>query len=459
MTKQSWIIALLLFILAFALRFNHFENTAPFDWDQNRDYAEVSKIASGKFVTLGPIAKGSGGFYLGSLYYYVLYPAYYLMSGSLSALPLTSLTLDALVVGLLYLLLYKIMGRKKALIISLLWGLSWFVIGMSRISWNVSLVPLWSLATMYSLTELLNTKNKIYLYLLGFLIGLAVHIHVAAIAVIPILLVLFYAKIRFTILDCVKIGFFATIPVIPLIIHDLNHGFQNAHLLRDQIGYQTVVKTPLIPMIQMTLIKLGKIVSGLFFSKFADNFLFGLLIITLSLKSFFLDKRNYMKVASASILIATALIIAFHDYGFPEYYFAPAYISIVVLVVTYLFDLGSYFGKLGTIALVLAFIVVGFINIRSYTVEPTGFSLKVKEDIVESLKEFDGPIDMSYNFDPGRDGGLRYLVKLKGIDIDPKAKQRILLTDKLNVPLYIDGELARDVEQIGNIKSALYIVQ
>ncbi len=95
MIKQSWIITIVIFTLAFALRFNHFTNNSPFDWDQNRDYGEVAKIATGKLPILGPVAKGEGGFYLGSLYYYLLYPAYYFMSGSLSSLPLISLSIDA----------------------------------------------------------------------------------------------------------------------------------------------------------------------------------------------------------------------------------------------------------------------------------------------------------------------------------------------------------------------------
>lgn len=98
-------------------------------------------------------------------------------------------------------------------------------------------------------------------------------------------------------------------------------------------------------------------------------------------------------------------------------------------------------------------------NILNYTTTTGNFSLKYKYELIESLKLLPTPIDVSYQFDPGREGGFGYILKLENIALDKKSKTKILLTDKLNTPLYINGELARDLTQIGNFKSALYIVQ
>jgi len=449
MTKQSWIIAIVIFIFAFALRFNQYANNSPFDWDQNRDYSEVSQLAKGKFPILGPVAKGEGGFYLGSLYYYLLYPAYYFMSGSLSSLPLTSLTIDAIVAGLIFLLLTKIIGKNKSILLAIFWSVSWFLIATSRISWNVALVPLWSLFTIYALQKTIDDNSTNHFYLLGLLAGLSIHIHVSAIPIIPLLLLVFIKKIQFPVFIWIKMIVCGIIPIVPLILFDLKHQFLNLHLLRNQISYQVATKTKFLPMIIMTFTKLGKVVSGILFYKFADSLLLGLLVAALAVKSFFFDKRLLQQIAGVILMLSVILVIFLHDYGFPEYYFATAYLAILILIVGNFPKLFLY-GLFG-LSLIL--------NVRAYTTQSSGFSLKVKEDIVNTLLVYPDPIDLSYNFDPGRDGGLRYLVELKGIKLDPKSRTRILLTDKTNTPLYIDGELARDLIQIGNIRTALYIVQ
>ena len=448
MIKRPWVITVLLVALAFVLRFYHFEARAPFDWDQNRDYGEVVKIAAGEYLPLGPIAKGTGGFYLGSLYYYLLYPTYFFLHGALTALPLTSLMIDALVAGFIYLLLHKTLGKERSLLLALLWATSWFLIDSSRISWNVSLVPLWSLFTLYSLYEVIQHKSSRHLYLLAFLSGLSIHIHVTTIPIIPLLLLFFWKRVSFSVSIWLKAIVVGLVPAIPLAVYDLSHSFFNLHLLRDFITYHSKVNTPLVQMVPIVLTKLGKVVSGLFISEFRDNLLLGVVVVSLAIKGVFTN-HSLSRLAGATVLISTSSIILFRDYGFPEYYFALSYLSLFILTLKIL----------PRVALYLLIGILLLLNIHDYTTVSTGYSLAVKTEIINSLQSIEEPIDLNYSFDPGRDGGLRYLAKLNGLTLDSHSKTRILLTDKLNTPLYIDGELARDLIQIGNIKTALYIVQ
>ncbi len=238
MKNIVWIITILLLIASFCLRFYKYENNSGFDWDQNRDYGEVKQIASGKPVILGPVAKGSGGFYLGSLYYYILLPAYTFMDHSLYALPLTSIVIDSIFVGCIFLVLYKITGKKISLIVSVIWATCWLLIGASRVSWNVALVPIWSLFTIYSIYKVVTEKSRIHFYLLGLLLGLTIHIHVAVMPVIPIFSLLYFRHLGFKLKDWIIMFVLVIIPVIPLIAFDFKHGFLNSHLLRDQLGTQ-----------------------------------------------------------------------------------------------------------------------------------------------------------------------------------------------------------------------------
>jgi hypothetical protein len=275
---------------------------------------------------------------------------------------------------------------------------------------------------------------------------------VSIIPIIPIFALLYFRHLRFAFRDWIFTIILMIVPIIPLIIYDLNHGFLNAHLLRNQLGTQATARTSIWQMMYMSMVKLGKVVSGIFFAKFSDNIFLGIITTILAIKSAIFDKKLLYRLAGQTILISIFLIIVLGDYGFPEYYFAAAYLAIIVLFVMLL-------SKLPSILMYPIFSLIIVLNLLDYSTIPTGFSLKYKYDMVATLKDFKEPIDMSYQFDPGRDGGFRYIIELFDIKTDPKSRTRILLTDKLNTPLYIDGELARDLSVIGNFKSALYIVQ
>lgn len=248
-----------------------------------------------------------------------------------------------------------------------------------------------------------------------------------------------------------KAIFIGLIPACPLALYDLQHSFYNLHLLRDFLGYRIRVDTGYSDMVIMALTKLGKVTSGIFLSQFRDSLMLGVGMIILAFFATF-GHSLVVKISGLMVLLSTLLIILFRDYGFPEYYFGFAYIPLCVILISAIF---RYLHSLGYLAVGLLIIL----NLLAFTTVPTGFSLFNKRSIVASLKDIQGPIDMSYNFDPGRDGGLRQLIALEGIVLDPQAKTRIILTDKLNTPLYIDGELAHDLKAIGSLRSARYIVQ
>lgn len=456
MSKPILALALLTVLVAIFLRFFHYANRAPFDWDQNRDYGEVKKIAAGQYVPLGPIAKGSvGGFYLGSLYYYLLFPAYGLTSGSLTALPVTSILLDCLMVIAIFLLLSKIIGGPRALGLTALWASSWFLIEASKISWNVALLPLWSLGLIYAFHQAATNHSRPHLYLLGLLAGLALHIHVTALPLIPLLLLLYLRRLSFPLAVWIKAGLLALLPALPLIHYDLTHAGLNLHLLNTFLRSVGSSAPSLPAMTIMALTKLGKVVSGLLFARFVPSLPLGVLTFALALSSV-KSKLPLTELAGLHTLILLGMIIGFRDYNFPEYYFVSAYLSIFLLYTQAFLPL---FVKVNSFLPSLVVILIVLLNLRAFTTLPTGFSLGTKTAIVDSLKIFDQSLDLHYAFDPGRDGGLRYLVERAGLRLDPHARTRILLTDKQNTPLYIEGELTRDLTQLGNLRTALYIVQ
>lgn len=458
MKKINILLTIAIFFLALFIRSRDYTFHAPFDWDQNRDYSQVVNITSGDIVILGPVAKGVGGFYLGSLYYYLLVPAFLFMSGSLAALPLTSIIFDSLACALLFLLLHRFTGRKLALAAALLWTFSWYAVAASVVSWNVSLVPLWSVIVIYLSLALMSNPNKKLLYWLAFVGGLSTHIHVATIPVVPLLIALLFLR-KFRITDFIVSGLLFLVPSIPLIHYDLTHSFPNLHLFLFQLKSQASAKVDLIPMLNMTIIKLGKVVAGTIYAKYATSFVVGLATLLASLY-YMRDSRPYAKLSALLILIAVVQVLLLHDYHFPEYYFGPAYLSIIMLFILLAHDLVRML-RLSKLQVFTILIIV--LSANNYSAvkssSPGGYSLGVKESIVSSLKELPQPIDLTYQLNPGREGGFDYLVDLAGISRDPRSIHRVVISDKLSSPIYVDGELAEDQFQQGDLKTSMYIVQ
>lgn len=444
-----------IFLLAFLLRSNEFRNRAPFDWDQHRDYGQVVEIVNGEYVPLGPVAKGVGGFYLGSLYYYLLVPAYTLMGGDLGALPLTSIVLDSLAAAAIFLLFRTIWGTKKSLLLAIIWACSWAAIDSSRTSWNVALIPLWSVATLFVFTHLLSSQSRLkskYFSLLALLFGLSFHIHVSVIPLIPLLFMLNFRSFRFPVSTWAQGALIAIIPLLPLIIYDLTHNLENLRLARMLIAYQNSFKIPFPEMLSMATLKLGKVFAGFLTSRAADNLILGAILIIVSAFYALKSKKPLVRLAASTVLLSYLLVLALHDYGFPEYYFAAGFIPMLIVAV-------DLFRHLTKPALLTAATLSIFLNLRAYTTAPTPYSLGVKEQVVQILAAYKTPLDIRYQLNPGRDGGLDYLVVRAGITRDPDSATRVLVADDLKSPLYIDGEHCREKSIIGGLRVAEHIVQ
>lgn len=448
--RVNVMIACGIFVLSFSLRYGGYLARAPFDWDQNRDYGEVHKIVQGETVVLGPVAKGAGGFYLGSLYYYMLTPAYLISGGSPRSLPVSSIVIDSLTAVLIFGVLCKLKGQKIALYGAVLWAFSWFIIDNSRVSWNAALIPAWTVLTLYTLVAIVQDTSKRAFYALGLLAGLSFHIHVSLIPVIPVISLFFIRSFRYRFRDWLFAACMAVLPLIPLILYDLTHGFMNLKLARSLISYQSSFKVPWDEMVIMAVTKLGKVVRGLLFARFADSLAIGCITLIGGILAIVQKKNLLIRLAGIILLTSFSLVVALHDIGFPEYYFGVGYIAVILLFVHVLRSL-KWAGM-------MAILLVLIVNVRAYSSEGTPFSLGVKENIVNSLDPAK-PLDVRVSVAPGREGGFGYLMERRGIVSDRSAKTKVLITDNVESPAFIDGELAVDTFRSGFIKTSIYVVQ
>lgn len=449
----------LLFTLAFFLRSDNLANHTTFDWDQDRDYSQVLEISRGDHKAIGPVVKGSvGGFYLGSLYYYLLLPAFTITSGALISLPLTSIIIDSIVAGLIYFLFARIIGKPKSFILALVWSISWFLISTSRVSWNVALIPVWSLFIIYTLTKLHESRSIFHFYLLAFLGGLTFHIHVSLIGIFPLLLIFSHKSIRFSPLTYLKAFLLGIIPITPLIYHDVTHAYLNLRLVRNFITSNSTSHTTYADIFRMAMIKLGKVVNALYFSRFADSYLLGIFITILAFINYF-RAQPIFRISSILIITNLSLVILLKDYGFPEYYFAISYLPIYLITLNFLAYLLSKAHSFRPYITCVITVAIVILNIQSYSTVAGIFSLGAKKELVSSITTYQSPLSIHYSFDPGRDGGLQHLVNRSNIIQDAGSSTQILLTDKIDSPGYINGELCEDIVVVGHMKSAFHIVQ
>jgi hypothetical protein len=433
------------------LRFWGLENRAPFDWDQNRDYQVVTKLARGEITLIGPVAKGELGFFLGPLYYYLLLPGYLIADGSLLALPVAAVICDVMAILAMLTFLPARWGRGQSLLMAAVWSVSWFAIESARISWNVALVPLWTILTLAFLTKP-PTTTKWGVVGLGVLLGLAWHVHAA---LIPLGLLL---SLPFLFSSCrvSTWGFFAfgyLLPLLPLVLFDLRHGGLEHRLLLNFLQTTKEVRGDWSLIIPAVMSRLGKNVSAFLGGAHDLNLLLGYGMGAFALFTIFRG-TTFARWATAAILVNLTLALLLRDPGLPEYYLLVSTIGSLIILVDFIFHFR--FPGLFVVPLFTLFLVQ---NIRLYSHTETSFSLGVKDRLVQDLTAFPTPISVEYDLPFGREAGINILMTRAGLSGEGAVQTEAIITEKADPTLFIKGEVAEDRGWFGALRLGVRRVQ
>jgi len=445
--------SILIIGLSLFLRLYKIENRAPFDWDQNRDYLAISEIVRGKLTLIGPVAKGEGGFFLGPLYYYLVTPAYLFMHGSPLALPVTSVIIGVMTVIAILFLLRQSLGNNITLAIGTLWSFSWFAIEMSRISWNVSLVPLWSVLVLWLLTK----KEALSLFkvgLLGLIMGLSWHIHAALIPISLVILLFTWKTWAKDLRHLVATIVGYTIPLIPLFVFDLRHSGLNVHLLTQMFLASTHASYSLPELLEAVMLRLGKNTQSLLFGISSYNLVLGYVVSILALLVL-LFSRGIYRLSGLIIILNIMAIFALKEIGFPEYYFAVSYIPTLLIFLGII----SYFTKNNTSILLLITLFLLFENTQKYSFAETSFSLSRKISVAKEMISLNSPVDLRFDLAPGREGGIAAFYKLYGGKLNSDCSLKVIVTDQSEGPILEGGELTTVIGNFGGIRVAKLIVK
>lgn len=444
MNKKWYLILSFIVVLVGAmLRFDNFSARAPFDWDQNRDYLAVSKIAEGNITLVGPVAKGDGGFLLGPLYYYLTVPAFVIMGASPLSLPVTSIILDICAIVAILLLLRKSLGYWGALTFAAIYATSFVVIEMSRVSWNVSLVPLYSVVII---SMLISDKSLSFLssLILGILAGLAWHIHAA---LIPLTLVLFgikffLSKPSWKFFTLMMVGYLVSLS--PLLIFDLRHAGLERHLILEFLKSSSKVIPVWSEVIVSVFSRFGKNIFSILTGRSDLQLSLGVISIILVLMTFI--KKSTVRYVAFGVVINIALALALREPGLPEYYLQFASIACLFLLIYFI---RRYLTIITTFILIAIYIVV---QSQNYTSLPSPFSLKNKLSLTQKIASYQLSFELATDLPYGRDFGFESLFKYVGIKSTSDSATKFLLTESHDQTLFIDGEIAKDLGYYGGFR-------
>lgn len=448
---KNWLyltLSAIIISLALFLRLYHIENRAPFDWDQNRDYVATGAIVAGHPTMVGPVARGDGGFFLGPLYYYLLTPGYLLTRGNPLALPITSSLFDALAIVFILMLFPRIWGKWQSLALGTIWSVSWFAIEASRISWNVSLIPLWTVLFLYLLTA----KSPLSLFkvlFLGLVAGLSWHIHAALIPLALLTIAIYFRSLKFSWHTTLTFAIGYLIPLLPLFIFDLRHVGLEHRLIIDYFHAKSLVNPPWGQVLISVFSRLGKNTYAIATGSSNLHLWWG--IGTVILAIFGLFKGSRLARASAVILISNVLLaLYFRDPGFPEYYLAASYLTMLILGLDLLRPRPLMVPLIGLVVIV---------NLHTFTTTPTTFALIHKTELVGAIAQLGSPVSLRFDLPLGRDAGISPLLTRAGISQVASGKTQVLVTESTNTSVFVDGEIAKDLGWFGGFRVAYRVVQ
>lgn len=228
------LIFLLIIVIGMYLRFYRIEFVQSFNWDQARNAWKVRDIIKGQIVLNGP-RTGIGHIHLGSLWYYLLVPFYYITNLD----PVGAIYLN-IIVNLfnfitIFLVTKKIYGKKAALFVSFIYATNKYLIEINRISWNVSPVPGVAAIIFYSIYQIVYENNEKWIFILSFLTGLFFHLHFSVVflpLIIVFSLIIAKDKKKVFIYGLMSLPLFI-IWFIPSVFYDLQSKSTNINLFNN----------------------------------------------------------------------------------------------------------------------------------------------------------------------------------------------------------------------------------
>ena len=446
--NKSYLPLFLIILLAAFLRFYQLESLAPFLGDQGRDLLEIYlSLKNNQIPLVGPLSNQN--VHGGPIYYYLLIPS--LLIGNFNPLyPTIFLTLFSLgSIFLLYQLIRSLWNNSIAILVSLVFAVSFQEIIRSQGIWNPSPIPFFTLLSFWSVYQIQVQRKKLWFLILGASLGIATQLYSPAMFLLfPFgiwwLISLFKERKKQIFL---KYSFFGLIFFLLIYVPFLIFQFQNDFI--DFKNLTTLREVQRAPIRKITLLQdflreagfnfanqftnltaLTKKTSPLFFI----NFLLGIILV---LAPLFKKERIHFQLALTFFLFSTLGFFTLNPGQLPSHYVA------FLWPVPFLF-LANFFRLLEKVNLkkiifLLTFFLVTFnLYSRFDNLNPQN-DLRETKRISQEISHQAGQQSFAILLDSSRspsDAHFRYFLALKNknpINID-ETKTLFLICDQHSCP-------------------------
>lgn len=409
---HAFFVACLLIGLFF--RFYNLGGWLRFTGDEARDVLAAYEITQGiRFPIQGPKIHIGFGF-LGPAYYYLLALPLWISGGSPAAAGWLSALFDLGAAFIFFFLVKKLFDRQTAWIALSLYLISFQIIFYARWGWHPSLVPFFTLLSIYGSLQITDGESRwAPATLLSFSIALQLHLTVVVLAV-PIAIALWIGRKHLHPAMFLFGIVVSSLPFLPLIQFEITNDYPNVRGALALFSFQQAsawenpipfLINSLSPISTLEIVhKSIQLIPGGRLSSLFNGILFGfglLLLVQSEIK-----ERYRLILASWFILPVLALFLYS---GFRPDYYLISWFSLPILTIAYglswLFDRKEY----QPIAIVLG---IGLLGINGATGSAYfqwmgdrgeeysfyhGLPLQAREEIIEQLaaEEADIPFDVT----------------------------------------------------------------
>lgn len=397
------------------------------------------------------------GIFIGPFFYYLLIPFFFLtkMDPVGAVIPIT--LIGILTVASYYYVFSRLFNKQIGLVASFL-----YAVLLSPVFFDRRVVPstptnLWLVWYFWTVINILRGNYSV-LPILGFLVGLVWHIHIAllpTLAVIPFAMVLSRKFPNPKQITLSLIAFF--VPLLPFLLFEARHNFsQTASFIKDLTvnhgGGTGLAKFNLV------IIKVSNNIDRFFFYpqglQFISHTLFAVLILLLG---FFLIKKGLLRLGELlTFYFWVGIIIIFYTISsspISEYYFANIeviFLTIVAMILHLIYK-SSQAGKYLVLAVLAIILFKNISYLLTTQVYKKGYNERkavasyIKED---SYRRGLPCVSVSYITTPGENVGFRYFFWLNNLHTTQ------IREDSATYSIVIPRELAwgTDEKDFGQIK-------
>ncbi len=428
MKKPQLLLLILIIILALFFRTFKVVERADFGHDADLFSWIVKDIVLDGHLRLVGQETSASGIFIGPLFYYLLVPFFLLFNMDPVAVVAPITIIGMLAVISYYFVFTKLFNINVGLIASFLYA----VLLSSAVWFDTRWAPstptnLWVIWYFYTIV-MISRGNFAVLPILGILIGLVWHIHIALLPVLSAVPAAFLVSKKLPNRSQV-IKFLITLLItsLPLIVFELRHDFkQTLNLVQNFTTKREGAATGFYKF-QTVLDMITKNINSLLFApqsfKLTNNILFPLSIL---IGAFWLIKKRLVKLKELLPLYIWILgvVIFFSVSSSPisEYYFnniEVIFLAIISLFLYYIF-ISSKFGKfivLGLLVIIASKNIYSHITVQTYHKGYMEKKAVVEYIISEANKKGFPCFSINYITSTGENVGFRYFFFLRNIHL------------------------------------------